>query len=188
MLVLVWTRCVARRAQGSTSRRKFGERTQERRRNRSYSGPLQDSPSVDRGARDYSRQSSIVGFSIRSCFCNEVSASWCLGLNGFTLASLSLMVVSTIILLTPAAYHRIVENGEETERFYRLAHVMVLCSLAPLALGVCGDFFIVVYKLTDRLDFSLSVGVIMLLAFVVMWLGYTWLRRNHPRHLVRRPV
>jgi hypothetical protein len=104
------------------------------------------------------------------------------------LASLSLIVVSTIILLTPAAYHRIVENGEETERFYRLAHVMVLCSLAPLALGVCGDFFIVVYKLTDRLDFSLSASVIMLLAFVVMWFGYPWLRRNHPRHLVRRPV
>jgi hypothetical protein len=104
------------------------------------------------------------------------------------LASLSLIVVSTIILLTPAAYHRIVENGEETERFYRLAHVMVLCSLAPLALGVCGDFFIVVYKLTDRLDFSLSAGAIMLLAFGAMWFGYPWLRRNHPRHLLRRPV
>ena len=104
------------------------------------------------------------------------------------LASLSLIVVSTIILLTPAAYHRIVENGEETERFYRLAHVMVLCSLAPLALGVCGDFFIVVYKLTDRFDFSLSAGAIMLLAFAAMWFGYPWLRRNHPRHLLRRPV
>jgi Family of unknown function (DUF6328) len=104
------------------------------------------------------------------------------------LASLSLIVVSTIILLTPAAYHRIVENGEETERFYRLAHVMVLCSLAPLALGVCGDFFIVVYKLTDRFDFSLSAVAIMLLAFAAMWFGYPWLRRNHPRHLLRRPV
>jgi hypothetical protein len=91
-------------------------------------------------------------------------------------------------LLTPATYHRIVENGEETERFYRLAQVMVLCSLPPLALGVCGDFFIVVYKLTDSLESSLSAGVIMLLAFAVMWFGYPWLRRNHPGHFVRRPA
>lgn len=104
------------------------------------------------------------------------------------LASLSLMVVSTIILLTPATYHRIVENGEETERFYRLAQVMVLSSLPPLALGVCGDLFIVVYKLTDSLESSLSASVIMLLAFAVMWFGYPWFRRNHPRHLLRRPV
>src|ERR1700687_4298009 len=97
------------------------------------------------------------------------------------LASLSLIAVSTIILLTPAAYHRIVENGEETERFYQLTHVMVLWSLPPLALGVCGDFFIVLYKMTDRLDFSLSAGVIMLLAFAAMWFGYPWFRRTHPR-------
>jgi hypothetical protein len=104
------------------------------------------------------------------------------------LVSLSLIVVSKIVLLTPAAYHRIVENSEETERFYRLAHVMVLCSLAPLAFGVCGDFFIVVYKLKDRLDFSLNAGAIMLLTFGAMWFGYPWLRRNHARPLLRRSV
>src|SRR5271165_6297038 len=40
------------------------------------------------------------------------------------LASLSLIALSTVLLLTPAAYHRIVERGEETEHFYRVAHIM----------------------------------------------------------------
>ena len=62
------------------------------------------------------------------------------------LVSLSLIAVSTILLLTPAAYHRIVEHGEETEGFYFLAHAMVLSSLPLLATGVCGDFFVVVYR------------------------------------------
>ena len=99
------------------------------------------------------------------------------------LASLSFIAVSTILLLTPAAYHRIVEHGEETESFYRLGHVMVLYSLPPLAMGVCGDFFLVVYKMTDRLGFSLAAGTIMLFVFVGMWFGYTCFRRNHPGHV-----
>ena len=57
------------------------------------------------------------------------------------LASLSLIALSTVLLLTPAAYHRIVERGEETEHFYRVAHIMVLCSLPPLAVGICGALF-----------------------------------------------
>jgi hypothetical protein len=42
-----------------------------------------------------------------------------------------------------------------------------------LAFGVCGDVFIVVYKLRDRLDFCSSAGVIMLLAFAAMRFGYS---------------
>jgi hypothetical protein len=49
------------------------------------------------------------------------------------LASLSLIALSTVLLPTPAAYHRIVEQGEETQHFYRMAHVMIICSLPPLA-------------------------------------------------------
>ena len=36
------------------------------------------------------------------------------------LASLLLIMLSTILLMTPAAYHRIVEQGEDTETFWRL--------------------------------------------------------------------
>jgi hypothetical protein len=53
-----------------------------------------------------------------------------------------------------------------------MTYVIRAVRLTPLALGVCGDFFIVVYKLTDRLDFSPSAGVIMLLAFAAMRFGY----------------
>src|ERR1700687_1830641 len=59
-------------------------------------------------------------------------ASW---LKWIHLASLSLMVVSTIILLTPATYHRIVENGEETERFYRLFSGVGLQPFSPTSLS-----------------------------------------------------
>jgi len=81
--------------------------------------------------------------------------------------SLSFITLSTIVLLTPAAYHRIVENGEETERFYRVANTLVLWSLPPLALGICGDFFLVTYKMSGSLCISLAAAALMLALFVV---------------------
>jgi Family of unknown function (DUF6328) len=102
------------------------------------------------------------------------------------LASLSLIALSTVLLLTPAAYHRIVEQGEETERFYRVAHVMVLCSLPPLAAGICGDFVLVVYKMTETRSVSLIAAGLMLSLFGVLWFGYPWFRRNRADHLIAR--
>ena len=54
-----------------------------------------------------------------------------------------------------------------------MIYVIRAVRLPLLAFGVCGDFFIVVYKLTDRLDFCSSAGVIMLLAFAAMRFGYS---------------
>src|SRR4029078_12967774 len=60
------------------------------------------------------------------------------------LASLALIALSTILLVTPAAYHRIVERGKETERFRRFASRMLLAAMVPLALGISSEFFVVV--------------------------------------------
>jgi hypothetical protein len=102
------------------------------------------------------------------------------------LASLSFIALSTVLLLTPAAYHRIVEQGEETEHFYRVAQVMVLCSLPPLAVGICGDFVLVVYKFTEMRGASLVAAGLMLSIFGVLWFGYPWFRRNRAEHLIAR--
>ena len=104
------------------------------------------------------------------------------------LASLSLIALSTVLLLTPAAYHRIVEQGEETEHFYRVAHIMVICSLPPLAVGICGDFVLVVYKLTETRSAALVAAGLMLSIFGVLWFGYPWFRRNRAERLIARPA
>ena len=88
--------------------------------------------------------------------------------------------MSTILLLAPAAYHRIVENGEETTGFYRIAHILIVSSLPPLAVGVCGDFFIVVFKITGKMSLSLAGCLMMLTTFVGLWFGYTLYRRHRP--------
>lgn len=96
------------------------------------------------------------------------------------LLSLSLIAISTILLLTPAPYHRIVEQSEETERFYRVASKLVLIALPPMAAGISGDFFLVVYKMSDQYQLSAVAAVLMFLLFCGTWFGYTFFRKYHP--------
>jgi hypothetical protein len=93
------------------------------------------------------------------------------------LASLCLIAISIILLIAPAAYHRIVEQGEASERFYRLASKLILAGLAPLALGMCGDLFVVMMQVTSSLTLSLVVSGVMLLVFYGIWFGYAFYKR-----------
>src|SRR5205085_247824 len=65
------------------------------------------------------------------------------------LVCLALVGLSIILLMTPAAYHRIVEQGEETEHFHRFSSRVLLASMLPLALGISGDFYVVLRKVTE---------------------------------------
>lgn len=89
------------------------------------------------------------------------------------LASLSLVAVSIVLLMTPAAYHRIVEQGEETEHFHRFSSRVLLASMIPLALGVTGSFFVVLDKVTHAATLSGAAAALLLALFFGFWFGYT---------------
>jgi hypothetical protein len=97
------------------------------------------------------------------------------------LASLCLMSVSTILLIAPAAYHRIVEQGEASERFYRLAGTLIVLALAPLALGMCGDLFVVMMQVTQSMTLALATSICMLVLFYGLWFGYSFYKRSASR-------
>ncbi|HYL98081.1 MAG TPA: DUF6328 family protein [Blastocatellia bacterium] len=59
------------------------------------------------------------------------------------LASLGMMALSLVFLMTPAAYHRIVERGDSSWVFLGFSRKMLLAAMVPLPLGISGDFFVV---------------------------------------------
>jgi hypothetical protein len=97
------------------------------------------------------------------------------------LASLFLIALSVIFLMTPAAYHRIVEKGEETEHFHKFASRMLLIAMIPLALGMCGDLFVVVRKITESSVAAILGASLMLVFFYGLWFGYTLYERGRRR-------
>jgi hypothetical protein len=95
------------------------------------------------------------------------------------LASLTMVSLSIVLLMTPAAYHRIVEQGEETEHFHRFASRVLLAAMVPLAIGLSGDFFVVVRKVTESTALALALAVAMLVLFWGLWFGFTAYRRQN---------
>jgi DMSO reductase anchor subunit len=92
----------------------------------------------------------------------------CLGMNALTI----------VFLMTPAAYHRIVERGEETEHFHRFATKMVVAALVPLALGICGDVYVIAQKVTDSQLVAIVFALAALALFWELWFGLTLYRRT----------
>jgi hypothetical protein len=101
------------------------------------------------------------------------------GLKILHVASLLSVAICTVLLITPAAYHRIVEAGEESEDLHDFASRVLLAAMVFLGLGVCGDFAVVMIQGTGAVRASIVVAVLLLAFYFALWFGWTTYRRAH---------
>jgi hypothetical protein len=92
--------------------------------------------------------------------------------------SLGLIAVAVILLMAPAAYHRIVYSGEDTVEFHKTGSILVTAATVPLALGLAADLFVVVTKIAKSHAVGAAVSLFVLSAFISLWYVYPWLRRR----------
>jgi len=97
-----------------------------------------------------------------------------------------MVALSIILLMTPAAYHRIVDEGEDTDRFHRFASRIMLAAMIPLAIGISGDFFVVLRKVTGSLSFATAGAAGTLILFLAFWFGFSWLKRGQVKRETAR--
>jgi DMSO reductase anchor subunit len=101
--------------------------------------------------------------------------------------SVIFMTLSVILLMTPASYHRIVENGENTEHFLNFTSRMLLWALPPLALGICGDFYVVLRTITPSSLICAIIASALLIFFGWLWFGMPLARRAMDSRIRKRP-
>ena len=89
------------------------------------------------------------------------------------LVSLGLMAITIVLLMAPAAFHRIVEAGQDTERLHRFSTAMLLAALVPLGLGLAGDFYVVTAKVLKAPETALALSAASLVFFFGLWFGMT---------------
>jgi amino acid permease len=58
---------------------------------------------------------------------------------------------------------------------------MLIAAMIPLTLGVAGDFFVVVRKITKSDTSGIVIALVSLLFFYGLWFGFTIYRRNQKR-------
>ena len=61
--------------------------------------------------------------------------------------SLFLVAIAVVLLMAPAAYHRIVYAGQVSEDMHRVGSALVTAATVPLALGLAGDVCVVIAKI-----------------------------------------
>jgi hypothetical protein len=83
--------------------------------------------------------------------------------------------------MAPAAYHRIVYAGEASADMYRVGSALVTAATIPLALGLAGDTYVVVSRITGSPTAIAAAGAVCIL-LIGLWHAYpvvTAARRTH---------
>jgi hypothetical protein len=74
--------------------------------------------------------------------------------------------------MAPAAYHRIVYAGEDTQDMHRVGSILVTVATVPLALGLAGDIYVVMAKIAGSPIAGLVAGVLGLIVLIGLWHAY----------------
>jgi hypothetical protein len=93
-------------------------------------------------------------------------------------AALGCVALTVILLVAPAAFHRIAFNGADSERFQRIGSRLVTGALIPLAFGLAGDIYVAITKLTASSRIGGLPAVTILLLLLGLWYGYPFALRS----------
>ena len=87
-------------------------------------------------------------------------------------AAYFLVALAIVMLMAPAAYHRIVYAGEDTEDMHRVGSALVTMATIPLALGLAGDIYVVIAKIADSPAAGWLAAALGLVTLIGLWHAY----------------
>ena len=85
-------------------------------------------------------------------------------------AALGCIALSIILLIAPAAYHRIAYGGEDVASFHRTGSRLVTIATLPLALGLSCDVFVVGTRIIESTPAAAGAALAVLGLLVGCWL------------------
>jgi hypothetical protein len=85
---------------------------------------------------------------------------------------LGMLTLSVMLLLAPAAFHRLAFKGEDAPPVHSVGSILVTAALAALAIGLGAAVTVAIGALTGRLELGLAVGSAILLVLLGPW--YVW--------------
>ena len=86
--------------------------------------------------------------------------------------SLFLVALAVMMLMAPAPYHRIVYAGEDAEDMYRVGSALVMGATLPLGLGLAGDVYVVIAKISGSYVIGSFTGALAFVFLIGLWYIY----------------
>jgi hypothetical protein len=79
------------------------------------------------------------------------------------------LVIAVVLLIAPAAVHRLTFQGRDDPQFVRLGSLIITLALLPLAASICCDTWVALHKLTAS-DTLPTVGALVTAVFLLtLW-------------------
>jgi uncharacterized protein DUF6328 len=86
--------------------------------------------------------------------------------------SLLLIAVSIALIMTPVAYHRIVEQGEVSRFFVSLISWLIPAAMVTLMLALSLEVYVVGMVIIEDRLLSTVIAVVMLALFATAWFAF----------------
>jgi len=94
------------------------------------------------------------------------------------LTAIVLVTIAIALVMAPAALHRQTEPLAVSRRFIRISSRLLMASMAPLAVGLCLDIYLVARVIVGTRGVAATVAVSLLGVFIVLWLVLPRLSRT----------
>jgi hypothetical protein len=85
--------------------------------------------------------------------------------------ALCLVAFAMILLMTPAALHRIAYGGEDNQQFFRQGSWFVVLAPIPLGLGIALDLYVTTTQASRSETLGATIALVGFLALIVLWYG-----------------
>jgi hypothetical protein len=85
------------------------------------------------------------------------------------IVALTLIAMAVILLMTPAAIHRLTFKGQDTESFHRIGSRFVIGAAVPLGLGISADIYVAVTRALETTAAGLISSMLAITFFAVLW-------------------
>jgi hypothetical protein len=93
-------------------------------------------------------------------------------------AALILTTLAIAVIMTPAAYHRIVEQGGVSRFFVRLISWLVTLAMVPLMIALCLEVYVAGALILSSQTFSIAIAAVLLVIFAALWFGFPFALRR----------
>jgi hypothetical protein len=85
------------------------------------------------------------------------------------LGALFAVAVSVVLLIAPAAVHRLAFHGRDDERFHSLGSRIVTVALVPLSLGLATDVYVATLQMRGNGRLALTMAILVLVLLSSLW-------------------
>jgi len=124
----------------------------------------------------------LFGFQLIAVFSTVFREQLSSGERMLHLAAIVLVTIAIVLVMAPAALHRQTEPRAVSERFITISSRLLMASMAPLAIGICLDVYVVARVIVGSARIAAMIAASLLGVFLAFWLLLPRAVRRRSRH------